>query len=365
MEQNQTPQIVEATNLDEWFEKAGQEEVQQQEIAQTLESVFEEEKKPEAVEVTPQAVKEEETIIVDDKLTNQVKFLVEKGYWEDYDIEVDDPTTGEKKLVPILDLPMTPELFEQLEVAQKEKKQEDLNSKYISKEGIDATTEKMIELKKAGGDITQLLQVESDFVNPLKNIDLENEQHQEYLVRQRLSLNQDLDEIDIESKIKRLKQNLTLDVEAKKIAEEVQERFDNYVEEKKQEHLLKLEAQKEEQKVFKKTISETYKGFQIKNENLIKALVDSATKTDEYGLADIDKLYFDSKTNNPELFAKAVFLLKNEEAFNEFMGIKIKNKISLDTTKTILKLSPKVARQNDGTQSRKPLDELEAVFEKK
>ena len=42
MEQNQTPQIIEAKNLDEWFEKAGQEEIQQQEAVKTLESVFEE-----------------------------------------------------------------------------------------------------------------------------------------------------------------------------------------------------------------------------------------------------------------------------------------------------------------------------------
>lgn len=363
MEQNQTPQIVEAKNLDEWFEKAGQEEVQQQEVVKTLESVFEEEKKP-IEEKTPIVAEEKETIIVDDKLTNQVKFLVEKGYWEDYDIEVEDPQTGEKKLVPILDLPMTPELFEQLELAQKEKKTEDLNSKYISVEGLDDTTKKMIELKKAGGDITQLLQAEAEFVNPLKDLDLDNEQHQEYLVRQRLSLNQDLDNIDIDNKIKRLKENLTLDIEAKKIAEEVQERFDGFVEEKKQEYLKKLEDQKEEQKVFRKTISETYKGFQIKNENLVKALVDKASKTDEYGLSETDKAYFEAK-QKPELFAKVNFLLTNEEAFNEFMGVKIKNKVALETTKAILRLSPKIAKQHEGNQQRKPLDELDAVFEKK
>lgn len=364
MEQNQTPQIVEASTLDEWFEKAGQEEVKLEEAGKTIESIFEQPETP--VIEQKQAVVEQkvETPIVDNKLTNQVQFLIEKGYWEDYDIEVDDPTTGEKKLVPILDLEITPELFEQLEFAQKEKKKEDLESNYVSKEGLDDTTMKMIELKKLGGDITPLLQVESEFVNPLKNIDLDNEQHQEYLVRQRLSLNQDLDAVDIDNKIQRLKTNLLLDSEAKKIADEVQERFDNFVEDKKQEHLKNMEAQKEEQKVFKKTITDTYKSFEIKNENLIKSLVEKATKTDEYGLADIDKLYFDSKKQNPELFAKATFLLTNEEAFNEFMGIKIKNKVSLETAKSMLKLSPKTTRQLEGNQSRKPVDELEAVFQK-
>lgn len=364
--ENQNPTIVEAKSLDEWFEKVGTEEPKVEVVEATIDDLFKgeettEEKAPLVTKTTEEPKQEE--VKVDDKLSNQVKFLIEKGYWEDYDIEIEDPETKEIKLVPIAELEMTPELFEQLETAQKEKKDEDFKSKYVSVEGLDDTTKKILEIKKAGGDTLPLFQAEAEFVNPISKLDLEDEKHQEHLVRQRLSLNPDLDQYDIDSKIKRLKESLTLDVEAKKIAEDVKEKFDGWVEEQKQAHITKLEAQKEEQKQFRKTVGDTYKGFQIKNENLLKTLVDKASKTDEYGLSEADKAYFESK-KNPELFAKVNFLLTNEEAFNEFMGVKIKNKVAIETTKSILKLSPKMAKQAEDIK-KKPANEIDAFFEQK
>lgn len=366
--ENQNPTIVPANSLDDWFDKVATTEETTPVVETKIEDLFD--KKEEVPSEEKKEEKKEELKLPETKveeknttLSNQVKFLIDKGYWEDYDVEVQDPETGETKLVPITELDITDEVFEQLEQAQKDKKEEDFKSKYVSVEGLDETTKKMIELKKSGGDITPLLQAEAEFVSPISKLNLEDEGHQEYLVRQRLSLNPDLDQVDIDNKIKRLKENLTLDIEAKKIADDVTEKFNTWVEEKNKEHLARVEALKEEQKQFTKTIRDTYKGFDIKNENLLKGLVEKATKTDEHGLTEVDKAYFDAK-KNPELFAKVNFLLTNEDAFNEFMGIKIKNKVSIETAKNILKLSPKMAKQVEDKKQQSG-SEIDKFFDNK
>ena len=359
-EKNQ-PEVIEEKSLDSWFDMVDKPEETKEEnkVEVPLDSLFNDE--PPTPILDDKKVNE---VIVPEKVDNtfakHAKFLLDKGYWEDVDIEIEDPETGEKKSVSISDVEMTPELFEQIEESQKELKEADLKSKYVSVEGLDETTKKMIELKKAGGDLRELIQLEAQYVHPLKGLDLDDEGHQEYLVRQKL-VSQGLDNDVIDYKVHKLKTDLTLDTEAKKIYDEVDTNFQDVVEQKKQEQLAQIEAAKEDQKQFTKTIKDTYKGLNITNENLLKGLVEKATKVDEYGLTDADKLYFESK-KNPELFAKVNFLLNDEKAFNEFMGVKIKNEVSKDTFRKLVTLKPKTATQKQ-EQSKKSSNELDNIFD--
>jgi len=315
----------------------------------------------------PPAIQEPEKVVIPtpapvqqvktNQYIDQAKFLIEKGYWKDLDVEIEE--NGEKKTVPISELEITPELFEQLDEAQKKEQKEEFASKYIDAEGVDETTKKLIELKKKGGDISELIQMDAEFVNPIKNLDLDSQEVQEYLVRQKYqSLGWKPNHIELE--IAELKENLTLDSEALKIAEEVNSNFDKVVESKLQERTEAVEKQIAEQKVFQKSISSAYKDLNLK-ESLVKSLVENTAKFDEYGLANVDKVFFELK-KDPEKFARIAFHILDEEGFNEFQGVKVKNKVTSEQVRKVITLTPRTATSKE---VRGGEDKLKEFFQEK
>lgn len=302
-------------------------------------------------------VKEEAPAVKTSVYTDLIKEYIEDGDWEDGAIEIEDEN-GETQTVNLLDLTeVTPEQFRQIKAGQKALKDEEFKSKYISKEGIDENTLKIIELKKAGGDTRELFQMQAELVNPLDRLDLDDERVHEYLVRQKLSANPDLDADDIDNKIKKLKANFTLDSEAKKIIGEVNHNFGLAIEQRQREHAEAVEKIQAEQKDFKKQMSQTYKDLKL-SDSVVKNLVENTAKFDEYGLTNVDKAFFEAK-KNPELFAKIAYLILDEKGFNELQGVKIKNDVKKETIKTIFKISPKSTKANISTGDRT----LEEYFE--
>jgi len=338
----------ESASLEEFFEKEEKIETPTTPVVETKEVVTE--AKTKTAETTPAAPK---TSIYSDL----IKEYIEDGDWTDGAIEIEDEN-GEVKQVNLLDLSdVTPEQFKQIKAGQKALRDEEFKSKYISVEGLDENTRKIIELKKAGGDTRELFQMQAEIVNPLDNLDLDDERVHEYLVRQKLSANPDLDQDDIDNKVRKLKANFTLDTEAKKIISEVNHNFGLAIEQKQKEHAAIVEKVQEEQKVFKKQMTQTYKDLKL-NDNIVKNLVENTSKFDEYGLTNVDKAFFEAK-KNPELFAKIAYLILDEKGFNEFQGVKVKNDVTKETLKTIFKISPKVSKTSITSQE----GSLENYFE--
>lgn len=293
--------------------------------------------------------------------TDKVKEWIEEGFWEDVDIEIENEA-GEKELVPITDIKdFTPELFAQIKEQQAELKKQELDSKYISVEGIDDRTKRMIELKKAGGDLTELIQQEVQYVNPLNGLDLDDERVQEHLIRQKYT-SLGWKPKHIEAEIEELKEAMTLDLEAKKVIGEINSNFDKVVEQKREEQLNQIEEAKKSQKEFKKTMVEAFRSLDLKNDNLVKSLVEVTSKYDEYGLTDVDKAFFEAK-NNPELFAKVAFLLTDEKSFSDFSGVKIKNKTNTEVLRKVLSITPRTTNQASVEPKKKPTGTMDDLFE--
>lgn len=357
-DQNDT-QVLSGNALEKFF--SGEETsapTETQEPTETLETFFSDAPKDTAASevVVP---KEEPTTTVQTTPSLNYKDIVAEfiadGDWTDAEIEMEE---GQEP-VAISDLAeITPELFRQLKAAQKQLKEEQLNTDYVSVKGLDDTTRRMLEIKRAGGDITELLKVEAQHVHPLQGLDLDSEQIQENLVRQRLR-HQGIDADIIDFKIKKLKDSLTLDLEAKKVIDEVNNNFNGLVKQKEEEAKEYNTKLQEEQKVFKKSMTDTFRKFELKD-SLVKNLVENTSKYDENGLTDADKMFFSAK-ENPELFAEVVFLLSNKQAYDEYKGVKIKNEVKKDTIKTILKLNPKTSTAPSAAP--KPKDVLQEFFE--
>lgn len=317
-----------------------------------------EEQAPEQQVVAPKAETKKESAPKENIYTSKIKDYIEEGFFTDADIEVEGEN-GEIVKVALSELKdITPEMFTVIKEEQKRLKAEEIGEKYVSVEGLDERTKKMIELKKAGGDLTELIQEDIQYTNVLAGIDLDNEQVQENLIRQKLQ-SQGLKPKYIEAEIAEMRENLTLDVEAKAIVDNYNAYYDNLIEEKKREQILRIEAEKEQQKVFKKSLNDVYKVLKLP-ENISKVLLDNSTKTDEYGLTNTDKLYFDAKAD-PETYAEVSFFLNNKEKFKEFLGIKVKNETKLDTVRKIISLSPKALKTSADAPNKK-ISEVEEFF---
>lgn len=289
---------------------------------------------------------------------NVVKDYIESGDWDDMVVETEvDGETVEKPLSEIENIDK--DTFHQIRSEIKKLKDEEFNEKYISVEGLDETTKKMVELKRKGGDISSLIQAEVKHVHPLKGLDLDDEKVHEGLLRQKLTY-QGIDEDVIHQTIAKYKKDLVLDKKASEIIEEINTNFDGYVEAESQRQLKEIEATKEKQKEFRKTMSETIKGLDIKEEKIVKSLLDSATKIDSEGLSQVDKAFFEAK-QNPNLFAKITFLLTDEELYDKHMGVKIKNKANLDTVKKVLSLKKRSTSEKPKTIKKEK--GLDAFFE--
>ncbi len=363
MEQNQEPK-TEMFDIDSLLKEAGvrkeepkEEVVDPKEVEAKLTG-----EKPE--EIIPEAVAAEEAKPLEaaqqskpTQFTERLKDYISTGFLEDVQVMVGEGDEAKEVFLSELE-DLDEDTFNVVISEYKKAKELQLKEGFISKEGLNERTLKYIELTKSGGDISSLIEKEVQYVNPLSQFDLEDETHQEALVRRSLAA-QGLKPKFIEQEIAELKETLTLDTEANKIATAINKQFDDLVETKKKEQLEKIEAEKIEQKELRKNVSLALKEL-IPNENVSKLILDNSTKRDEYGLTNTDKLYFDAQ-KDPQKFAKIAFFLNNEEEFYKNIGAKVKTNEAKKTMKTLFSINPTVVKT--AMKETKPETEGDKVFE--
>jgi len=293
--------------------------------------IFFEEKKDEE---TPPTTKEPEipetkieTPVGNDFYSDLIKDFIEEGDWEDGQVEID----GEKILLSELKN-VSKDVFSKLKQGQKNLKAEKDKGKYISTEDLDENDIKLIELRKLGGDVRELLQYSAEIVHPLEGLDLEDINIQRNIVYHKYKA-QGLSDKVITNVIKELESDFKLDAETAECVEQINKSYTNMVDAKleaKKEEVKKLE---EDTKVYRKNLNETYKEFGLKD-TVSKNLIDAATIRDKQGLTKTDSLYFKAKAD-PEFYSKLNLFLNDPKGFEEFLGAKVKNKTALDTFITI------------------------------
>lgn len=321
------------------------EEVQEEVITAPIE-----EAKPKKEKVVP-------PVVQTTPYTDKLKDYISAGFLEDSKITIGEGEEATDMFLSELEN-LDEDTFNAIITQYKEAKDKELKEKYISRDGLDERTEKYIELKKAGGDISKLVEAEIEYVNPLTTYDLENEVHQEELIRRDLTA-QNLHPRVIEAQVQAFKEDMSLDLEAKKIAKRINEQFDTYLETKKQEQLTAIEADKEQQKVFRKNINEELK-LLIADENIAKVILDNSTKRGEYGLTNTDQLFFEAQ-KDPKRYAEIAFFLNNREGFLKSVGAKASLKDKKETIKTLFTINPSVVKTIK--KETQPETEGDKVFE--
>ena len=285
------------------------------------------------------------------------KKYIEIGTWQDAEVEIEGE---EVKLSELENLDK--ETFLEIVKAQDAKRNDELNEKFINKEDLDDISLKIIDISKNGGDIKDVLKAKETYIDNLNTYDLENEDHQELLVRQMYQMNNpNFSEKQIDNLVNTDKSDLELDTKAKEFADNLKASYNKMLDDEKQNAEQQKVQQEEERKQLRKGMRESLKEFGLDKESAVKPLIDSATKEGEDGLP-IDKQYAELK-KDPKQLAEFALWLNNREDYKS----KISEKQSFkDKKDTMVKLNLlKGKKDNKSAKKKETVDTTKEELNKR
>jgi hypothetical protein len=304
------------------------------------------------------------------KYREKIKELIEDNLIEDFTVTTKDENGVETEVFVSELKSIDKTLYKTLIEGYNEAKKNSINEKYISREGLDENTTKIIEVAKAGGSLAEAISPNIRAVEQISDIKdrLNNAEPNEALQTAINIVAQDLqrkglsDRI-IQAQIKDYVDNIEIDSVANQILDAHLESHKEEIEFKRQEQLTKVADEKEKQKKFRDSLISEYKDLGLPDTTR-KVLVDNATIQDSERITNTDKLYFES-IGNPKKYALINYALNNLEEFQNFISHKkvFANKaqnlksiltVNLSSTKT---KTPVITTEN-------AVDEMFAVFEK-
>jgi hypothetical protein len=265
-----------------------------------------------------------------------IEDLLKDGDWDDILLEDDNGEQIQLSKMKGIDR----NRYRDIKAIQDQIKKESLSEKYVSIDGLDDTTKKLIQVKKEGGDIRPFLQYEVETLHPLQGLDLSNEYDQERLVYNKY-LNQLGDSDAAIAQVEHLKKTFKLDIVANQIAESVDKIYKEEVEKELESIKLQKAKDLELEKDTKKQLIAQYKEMGV-NEKVAKNLSETISNKD--GWSEADRLFFEAK-KDPKLFSEIIYLLKDKKGYEEIKGVKIANNINLKTFK-LVSSTKKIASEN-------------------
>lgn len=279
---------------------------------------------------------------------NLASRYLEKGLWEDVEVELEEGKTVKLSEIENLD----EDTFFEIQKAQKEFLNEDLETKYVSKEGIDENGLKLIEILKNGGDIREIFQKPEDAVRPFENLDLDNERIQESILYQQYRL-QGLSETESTNLVGLAKKNLSMDDKVQQIVTFHQKKYDSYIAQKAEEQ-KKIQAEEQvKQREFKKGVMDTLRETYKLKDTLARKLTNLGVDKTDTGEFKIDEIYA-KKMEDPKEAADLLFFLSDKDAYLEMMGAKVKRETNLGAIRKVSILKDKqkaVSKDTDNKNS--------------
>ena len=256
---------------------------------------------------------------------NLAKKYIEVGTWQDVKFEVE----GEEKVLSELE-DLDEETFLEIVKAQDAQKSSDLDEKFINKEDLDDISLKIIEISKNGGDIAQVLKAKETYIDNLNTYNLDNEDHQEALVRQMYKMgNPNLSEKQINNLINTDKEEIELADKAKTFADNLKQSYHTMLDKQKEEALELKKQQEQNNRELRKGLKQSLADLGITKEAMYKPLIDSATKETE-GSYLIDEQFAEMKQDPKEL-AEFLFWKNNREDYLKTVSEKETSKAKKDT----------------------------------
>lgn len=288
-------------------------------------------------EVVPTQEAEKTTIVEEVKVftdySKRLKTIIADGLIDNVQITYNEQ---EAFLEDIDDL--TEEAYNEIIAQYKAEKEKNIKEKYISTEDLDDQTKKLIEIKRAGGSISEIVKENVTAIERIQELkaNIDNENVQANIVGKDLEQKGNDLEV-IQEQIKRLRERGELESRAEAILDNHLSIHNEAIEQKRQSELQRVEQEKEDLKNLRKNLSAEYKQMGVP-ENIQRVLVDNATKLDADKISNTDKLYFEA-IKDPKRFAEINYFLNNPEEFKKTVSSKQVLASKIDSQKQVFSIN--------------------------
>jgi hypothetical protein len=285
----------------------------------------EEEEEEEESEVSTENKSEEIISKVINQSSSDYKGLL-KGMWGDSIDTIVQEVDGEEVEVSIDDMDIDEEMFRTIIQSKVEQEKENAGKNKISTEGMSDFAISLIEIDKNGGDISELLEMKRAYSDPLDNLDISTPNGQKqaiYLRKKAADPNQDDDEIIL--LIDAYEKKGILEEKAEIAERELRDAFEMQVEARKRAAIETKEARIKMLDDYKKDLKSQVSNQFTLNDNVIKKLVNIATKSDEDGRFELDSRYSEYRRDPQKAARLALFLLDEEEYIKQVSSKEVNN----------------------------------------
>lgn len=221
-----------------------------------------------------------------------------------------------------------------------EKKKEELLQGKEDLSGISDLTKKIIEIDKAGGNVSNVLNMKRQALDPIADLDLEKVDDQKLMVAHYLSLKyKDMTDDEIKDYVDLYESKGTLSSKAEACKKEIKEAMDKYMETQKQDIADQKARQEEADKKYRKDIKEKLGAFQLKDEYAKKIVDFAGRRNDKNQVPIIGKI--NDALKDPEQAAElALFLFDKEEYIRQKTNKAVKETVKVNF-KRIAERTPK------------------------
>lgn len=254
------------------------------------------------------------------------------------DITVVQDKDGEEVEVSIDEIDVTPETFTDIALQVKARETEELLKDTVSLAGTDDMLKKIVEIGKAGGDITAVIHNKARFIDPLDSLDMDTEEGHKGAIALLISGTGGTQD-DIDAKLLLYKERGTMEEEGKKAEKAIRDQMAAFMEKQAKTAIEKEESDREFMKVYKKGLKEHLStNFQLKDP-YIGELVNYATKVGADGRTDFTRNLTEA-LKDPEKAHKIALLLYDEKEYNsqvsnkKITDAKIGSAVKLGTVKS-------------------------------
>jgi hypothetical protein len=228
---------------------------------------------------------------------------------------IEEDSEGNEVEVLLENTVVTEEFFNQIIKSKLEEIKVEASKDKISTKGVSDFARDLVEIDRNNGDISELLKAKEAYSDPLDRLDLTNEKDQAQAIYLRMMAGGQ-DEDTTRRLINSYKSEGILEDKAIEAESELKEAIQLQVEKAKDASSVKAEQRRSLLKDYKKDIKGSLDKYEL-NDNVKNKVVSLATKEDETGRFELDKVYYKHRENPQDAADLALFLLDKEEYINQ------------------------------------------------
>lgn len=318
-------------NLDEAKEKAeaeakkAEEEKGEEDGKKGIENptIVAEEKKQPTIEETFNS-SEPGTVVTKDAESEVYKKTLKSMFGDTIGTLIQEDEEGNEKEVSLDEITIDEDLFQQIVQQKLDLIKEEASKDKISVKGVSDFARKLIEIDRNGGDINELIKAKEAYADPLDAIDFDTEEGQIQAVYLRLVAGGQ-DEDTIRRLIQSYKDEGSLAQKAQQAEQDLRKALDQQLENARLAAENSKKQRKELLKQYKKDLKEKLDVFQL-NDNIKNKIVTLATKEDDEGRFEMDRLYYQLRENPEKAARLALFLLDEDEYVKQVTNAVVQQK---------------------------------------